>query len=254
MLSFSNISYFFTAKQNKLLPEIFSNYLLQKRFTTENYEIALKYWQGLLNNYEEIEIIDFGASSRKFSNNFRKIRDIAKISGTKPHFGSFVQKLIQSFKLETALEMGTSIGIATMFMAYTNDKIFVDGIEACPQTANFLQRQIKNLNISNIKIINNDFDKVFENNLLSNKKYDLIFIDGNHQGKYLLKYYDFLSKNNFSDKCIIILDDINWTKDMFGAWKKITRKNNACYLNFYRFGIVFWGYNFKNGVFKVKFV
>ena len=251
---FPNISYFFKQKHNNILPDTFNSYILNKNIKVDNFILGNKYRNEVLSDNTEIKIKDFGAGSQKLGKETRKIKNIAKISGSKLNFGLFIQKLIKTFEIKSALEMGTSVGIATIFMSYASENIQIDGIEACPETANYLKSKIKERNIKNINIYNNDFDSVFENQELNNKTYDLIYIDGNHRGEYLLKYFKILKEKHCSTPCIIIVDDINWSNDMFEAWRELTKTNNATFLNFYRFGVIFLGHNLKHGVFNVKFV
>ncbi len=254
MLSLPNISYFFKRKQNYQLPEKFNSYILKKNIKEKSFYIANKYRKELLKDKTLIKITDFGAGSKKNKKNIRMIKNIAKISGSKAKFGLFIQKLIKYFDIKYALEMGTSLGITSIFMAYASDNLQIDGIEACPEIAGFLNFKRKERNIENLNIINNNFDLVFENNELGNKNYDLIYIDGNHRGEYLLKYFKILKEKHCSNPCIIIIDDINWSNDMYQAWKDLTKLKSASFLNFYRFGVIFLGYNFKHGVFNVKFI
>jgi predicted O-methyltransferase YrrM len=80
----------------------------------------------------------------------------------------------------------------------------------------------------------------FDEYLAQNPKeiFDLVFIDGHHDGEALLRYLDAL-KNNTHDDTIFILDDIRWSVSMFDAWQKIIA-DPKCHvtMDFFRMGMV----------------
>ncbi len=250
-----NISYFFKIKKNYLLPEYFDDYLLNLDIQPYSVLFGDDNRQELLESKEIIEMSDFGAGSHKLKSPKRFVSDIASISGSKPKFGSFYQKLIQQFKITDVLELGTSVGIGTVYLSTATKTIKLTGIEACKQTCSFLAQRLKERKIDNVKLINNDFDSVFEQGLLGLQKFDLIFIDGNHKGKYLLKYFDILKAKYVKDKYVVIVDDINWSRDMCLAWKKITLMDNTkTYLNLFRCGVIVYGFDLPAGNFSINFV
>lgn len=250
----ANISYFFRAKKNYLLPNIFNDYILDMSVTYYGCEDVENYRNQLLKCETIINIADFGAGSHKLGKTERKIKNIAYVSGTRPEFGVFYQKLISSFGVKDILEMGTSLGIGTYYLSQASSEINLTGIEACPETAAFHRKKLIEYNIRNVKIINDTFDLVFDNNLLAGQKFDLVFIDGNHRGKYLLKYYQILTQQYCKKPFIIIADDINWSSDMYKAWKNIVNSGQNTYLDLYRCGVVMSGYDLPAGLFTLNFV
>ena len=250
-----NIFYFVKKKKNNLLPNFFSDSLLDCRLLPYSSITPNNYRKALLKSNELIEVADFGAGSRKFKNTKRFINKIAAVSGTKHKFGVFYQKLIKHFDIIDILELGTSLGIGTMYLACANTNVNVTTIDACPQTCNFTKNQFNTNKIGNVKIINAEFDKLFEKKILLEKTFDLVFIDGNHKGDKLIEYFEILKKTHLKDKYIIIADDINWSRDMYQSWKKICSLDpDATYFNLYRCGIIFKNHALPKGIFPIKFV
>lgn len=250
----ANISYFFRVKKNYLLPDIFNDYILNKSISHNGCEDAENYRKHLLKCETTINIADFGAGSHKLGKSTRLIKNIASVSGTKPEFGLFFQKLISSFDIKDVLEMGTSVGIGTSYLSQASAEIKLTGIEACSETAEFHRNKLVEFNIDNVKIINDTFESVFESKLLAGQKFDLVFIDGNHRGKYLLEYYHILTQQYCKKPFIIIADDINWSRDMYKAWKTIVNSGKNTYLDLYRCGVVMSGYELPVGLFTLNFV
>jgi predicted O-methyltransferase YrrM len=250
-----NISYLFKLKKNHLLPQNFDDYLLNIDLKPYSILEPDYYRKKLLNSKDKIVMSDFGAGSNKFKSNERIVGEVASISGTSSEFGLFYHKIVQEFRITKILELGTSVGIATNYFATASKSVKVTGIEACRQTCEFLCRKLEKLNITNVEIVNNDFDSVFDNNLLGDTKFDLVFIDGNHRGSAVLKYYEILLEKNINSPSIIIVDDINWSRDMHNAWEKIVNMDKSkTYLNLFRSGLVFSGYDMPTGEYPINFV
>jgi predicted O-methyltransferase YrrM len=251
-----NISYLITKKRNNSLPEYFNNYLLNNNKVPKSFFDADNYRKNLIKSNEQIKIQDFGAGSNKFKSDYRNISDIASVSGTNYAYGLFFHKIVEQFHPSQLLELGTSLGIGTMYFATASKNLNITTIEACNQTYLFTKNNFDSFGIkNNINLINNDFDTVLNSESINDKRFDLIFIDGNHKGEKLLDYYNKIVRQYTMPKNIIIVDDINWSTDMFKAWKQITESDNTkTYLNLFRAGIIFKGYDLPAGNFTINFV
>ena len=74
------------------MPDTFNSYILNKNIKVDNFILGNKYRNEVLSDNTEIKIKDFGAGSQKLGKETRKIKNIAKISGSKLNFGLFIQK------------------------------------------------------------------------------------------------------------------------------------------------------------------
>ena len=78
------------------------------------------------------------------------------------------------------------------------------------------------LNLQNIQLIRGNFDKTLPKLLHSSgKKYDLIYIDGNHTYEATVRYFTLLLPFTH-ERTLIIFDDIHWSKGMEQAWYEIS--------------------------------
>lgn len=251
----ANISYFLRKRQNHKLPYYFNDFLLNKIAVPDTFHKAEDYRKEMLVSHEELVTEEFGAGSKTLNPGKRAISEIATISGTNSKYGLLFHKIVKQFGSGELLELGTSAGIGTMYFATSSELLNITTIEACKTTCLFAEKKIKLSGLKNkFHFINNDFDSVFEKDLLK-EKFDLIFIDGNHKGNKLIKYYNEILANYVLPKYIIIIDDINWSNDMFKAWQIIKRlDNSSTYLDLFRMGIVISGYDIPKGFFTINFV
>jgi predicted O-methyltransferase YrrM len=183
------------------------------------YTFINTYRNELLQNNKTIEVTDFGAGSRVFKSNTRKITAIAKTAGITTKRAQLLSRLSRYFNFNTALELGTSLGIATSAIAFGNKNTHVTTVEGCPETSKIAQEQFKRYQLSNIKLINTDFSEFLKN---SNTNYNLVYFDGNHQKDATLEYFNQLV-NNVDNDTVFILDDIHWSKEMECAWEQVKK-------------------------------
>ena len=236
-----NISYLLRSKENENLPDIFNEFILDSMFQMSSYIDCCEYRLNMLADNTMLNVKDFGTGN----SGQRKVKDIARRSSTDVRYGGVMQKIIDAFKVESILELGTSVGIGTMFLARTNTKAEVTTVEGCPETCEFAKSEFAKRKITNVNFVNDDFDHLFANNVLKDQHFDLAFIDGNHTSEATIRYFDNIIKRYSNKKSIIIVDDINWSRDMYGAWKEISsRMPDSLRINLFRMGIIFRGYDF----------
>ena len=192
----------------------------------------------LLSNQKEIEVLDLGVGSKKM-NSTRKISDIAKYSLVTKKHGELLFKLVNYLRPDDILELGTSLGLSSLYMSYAIPKTSITSIEGCPNTYNFAGSVIANSRVQNIETINDSFEHAFET-ILSHKNFDFVFIDGNHSYEATIKYFNELL-NNIHENSLLIFDDIYWTPGMTKAWEEIkTHTDVTISIDLYKMGLVFF--------------
>ncbi|MFI2744304.1 O-methyltransferase [Zhouia sp. PK063] len=164
-----------------------------------------------------IHVTDFGAGSRVFASNQRKVKQIAKNAGISVKRALLLHRLIQHLKIKNSIELGTSLGLSTAAMALNNNNQ-ITTIEGCPETAKRANQAFKTHHLNNITLINDDFLKALST--IKNQTFDLIYIDGNHQKEATIQYFELLL-SHIHNNSLIIFDDIYWSKGMTEAWAYI---------------------------------
>jgi len=148
--------------------------------------------------------------------------------------------LSKYIKPNTILELGTSIGIATIALALGNKKSIIYTIEGNKELADIAEENFKKIGLENINLIKGKFDDYlsFAKEIVQNPM--LIFIDGNHNYVSSTKYFNEFIECINENSCIII-DDIHWSDEMEKAWNYIINhpKSTICIDAFY-YGLVFY--------------
>jgi len=177
-----------------------------------------KFRKKILQDKQPIIVKDFGAGSRVFKSNERQISAIAKNAGISAKRAKLLNKLINYLEIQDALELGTSVGIASAAMAIdTNANVLT--LEGCPETAGVAQRYFKDFQLNNITVKVGEFDNLLKA-IPDSKKYDLIYFDGNHQKSPTLNYFQKLLPL-IHNNSVFLFDDIHWSQEMEEAWEEI---------------------------------
>ena len=199
----------------------------------------------LLHNTAQIEVKDFGAGSALISSDKRQIKRIAASSLKSPKYGQLLFRMVQYFKPQTLLELGTSFGISSSYLASGNTSGKLYSCEGSPEIAAIAQQVFNQLPLKNICLVEGNFDETLSRLLQQSGKIDLAFIDGNHRKAPTLLYFEQILQN-CHEQSIVIFDDIHWSKEMEEAWQ-IAKANEAVTLsiNLFFIGILFFNKDFK---------
>jgi predicted O-methyltransferase YrrM len=206
-------------------------------------------FEKLKNSTQKIEIQDFGAGSKKLGSK-RKVTDIFKMSSSKGKYGELLYRLAKHYGPKEMLEFGTSLGVGTTYLALGAPNSNITTVEACPNT--------RTVALTNFAALNNIDSQLgtfsdFLDQLPKDKQFDMIFIDGHHDGHALLDYLQRLQQHSH-DETLFILDDIRWSDPMKSAWNAIvTDSRFHLTIDLFRVGIVMRREKQEKGHFVVKY-
>ncbi len=201
-----------------------------------------------------IQINDFGAGSIIDSAKKRKVKDIAS-SVCKPIFVSqFLYKLVNKYQPKVVIELGTSLGITTSYLAMPYQKNTVYTLEGCEETLHYAKNNNTIFSsLPNIKPILGNFDLTLPDLMNEISQVDLVYVDGNHRLEPTVRYFELLLKKS-SANTILIFDDIHWSKEMIQAWQYITQHTAiSTHIDLFYFGIAFLNPTRPKQGFKLRF-
>jgi predicted O-methyltransferase YrrM len=199
----------------------------------------------LLKNNKVIEVEDFGAGSAVIPFKNRIVKDIAASSLKKKKYAQLLFRIAKYYHPKTIVELGTSFGITTCYLASANANSKVFTFEGAKNIAKIAKENFENLQLKNIEMVEGSFEKTLP--FISNKieNIDLLFVDGNHRKDPTLEYFHFfLSKA--TNNSIFIFDDIHWSREMEEAWKLIQAHDSVTLtIDLFFIGLVFFSTDFK---------
>lgn len=207
----------------------------------------------LLLSKQEIEITDFGAGSKLTTSNKRKISSIVKNVAKSPKYGQLLFRLVNRIKPNTILEIGTSLGISTMYLAAPSKKNKVITIEGCPRVSKIAAINFKKIGFENIMLHTGNFNDVLPDIMAKESVLDFVFFDGNHTKKATITYFNWcLEKAN--EQSVFVFDDIYWSEEMKCAWEEIkAHPKVTTTIDLFFLGIVFFNSELSKEHFILRF-
>lgn len=220
----------FSNKRIKDLDELIN----MSKIKSHSEEISI-YLNSMLQDETKIEITDFGAGSKKNKGNIRQVKEIARNATIKAKHGVLIQNLIQHFNYKNSIELGSSLGIGTTYLAQKLEKVI--SIEGCSEIHSYAKKTINHFGFNNVVLLRGEFSSQLEKAVDLLDDIDIVYIDGNHQYQATLDYYNYF-KTKMSKNGCLVFDDIYWSEGMVKAWREI-KKDASFTVDLFKIGIVF---------------
>ena len=174
----------------------------------------------LLRSDQTIRVNDLGAGSHVLDLPVRRVSDIARTALKGPRQAQLLFRLARYFRPKHVLELGTSFGISTLYLARGADEGVVHTIEGCPQTYRIALHHFEQVRQHNIVPVLGSFQRRLPELLAKIGRLDLVFIDGHHAKQPTLDYFEQCLAHAHEDT-VFILDDIHWSRGMEEAWSEL---------------------------------
>ena len=244
--------------------------------------------QEMLKDTRELEFVDYGSGgplptspSKGRSANIRRVCDIAKGSLarrkdaqllarlvgwlgrsllTSPSRGGIGDEASEDRKGLTIVELGTSLGVTTAYLAAMDSRNKVVTYEGCPAVAEVARANWEKLGLSNIacvvgEITVDSLQLAVDSLQLAVDRLsgiDVAFIDANHTCEATLTYFNALA-SRVHEKSVVVVDDIHYNEDMEKAWKAICADERVTTtMDLYRMGLVFFDKHYWRKHYKMR--
>ena len=219
------------------------------------YGAVEKIRKKLLKDDRIIHKIDFGTgqTGRPQDGVTIKVRKIAHDSLVSVSKGRFLYKLVKHCQPSCILELGTSLGLSSLYMAEAAPGAKILTIEGCPETAAIAISNFEKAGKKNISVIKGNFDEKLKDALGLMPKPELLFIEGNHRKEPTLKYFEECLPHLHAGS-VVVMDDIHWSAGMEEAWKLIIAKPVVkVSIDLYHMGIIYFREELSKEDFVLRF-
>ena len=240
----------------------------------------------MLADEREVAFVDYGAGrphptspTKGRGRDYRRICDIAKGSLAKKQYAQMLARLVNwlggplltspsrggigDWRLAigneglaigngqlTIVELGTSLGITTAYMAAMDKRNRVISYEGCPAVAEIAKANWKALGIKNIECRVGEIDVATLANDL--ERVDVAFVDANHTYAGTRAYFKVLVEK-VHRKSVLIVDDIHYNAEMEQAWREICADDRVTStMDLYQMGIVFFDPDYWKRDYRLK--
>jgi predicted O-methyltransferase YrrM len=192
---------------------------------------------------EMLEILDFGANAVSPDGSLvNRTLGETTLSSSKPkRWSMLLFYLIQRLNPDRCLEFGTCVGISTLYQAASltlNNNGSIVTMEGSPVLAGVARKTFDDIGYTNIHSVVGKFDDVLQTVINEHQPFDLVFVDGHHEGSATVRYFEQILPS-VSRNAVIIFDDIHWSRGMKKAWRTIIQHRRVKYsADLYQLGIV----------------
>jgi predicted O-methyltransferase YrrM len=152
------------------------------------------------------------------------------------------------------VELGTSLGVTTAYLATMNKGDKVLTFEGCNAVAEIAKENWKLLEINNIEC---SVGEVTEESLRLavadlQGGLDVAFIDANHTYEGTKSYFNVLAEK-VHEKTVIVVDDIHYNQAMEKAWMEICADGRVTStMDLYQMGMVFFDKHYWKRNYKIR--
>jgi predicted O-methyltransferase YrrM len=190
----------------------------------------------LLKDQRQLTIKDLGSAS---ADTPRKIADITLASVSPVSLSGLYMRIIEHIKARTVVELGTSFGINTLYLAQSPSANVLT-FEGSQEIADIAQLTFEFSSSKNIRMIFGNIDATLAESLQSVRKVDFALIDANHRYAPTVRYFNRIV-SKVTETSVIVLDDIHYSPEMERAWTEV-KQNKLVYgsIDLFRCGIVFF--------------
>jgi predicted O-methyltransferase YrrM len=206
--------------------------------------------ETLFNDTRIITITDLGAGSHVNNNRQKKISAIAHNALKPPKLAQLLYRLVADLKPHNIIELGTCLGITTLYLQKAAPRAKVYTMEGCPETAKIAKETFKKGEINVVEPVIGNFDDTLPGVINDIDQLDFVFVDGNHQKDATLNYFEWCLPKVHGNT-MLIFDDIYWSIGMKEAWEQIKAHPQVTVtIDLFWIGLVF----FKPGQAKEDFL
>ena len=198
------------------------------------------YRSNLLKDETLLGILDMGAGSVSGSRKTRSVKSIARISAKHKRYASLLFRICNYYHYKKVVEMGTSLGVTTMYLGSVKDVEQVITLEGADAVADKAQTTFREYGYDKVKMVRGDFSDTLDNVLQELGTVDFVFVDGNHRREPTLDYFSTILPWVHNNSCIVF-DDIHWSGEMEEAWAEICKDQRVSLsIDLHAIGLVFF--------------
>ena len=218
----------------------FISHILNDRRSYSEYEKVEKLRKKLLNDPSIISVEDFGAGSSINKSSERSVSSIAKNAAKPKKFGQLLFRMVRHYQPCSVLELGTSLGITASYLSLAHPGTQVITLEGSNSLAERAIQHFNQLQVTNIQVVQGNFDDTMQSVLNGLNKVDFAFIDGNHRRLPTENYFQQILSKTDNDS-ILVFDDIHWSREMEDAWRSIQlHPSVTCSVDLFFIGLIFF--------------
>ncbi|MSQ79098.1 MAG: class I SAM-dependent methyltransferase [Flavobacteriaceae bacterium] len=218
--------------------ELATKVLYDKQHFADYEKVTRLKWQ-MQQDLSPIHFTEYGAG--KPGEHILPVGTIARRSAVNQKYGRLLFRLVRWFQPTTVIELGTSLGIGTAWLASgLGSEGHIHTFEGCVPVAEKATKNFEDLKLKEqIDIHVGPIENTLPLVLKDLPQIDFAYMDANHRLAPTLNYFNTLIEKAHSHT-VFVLDDIYWSAEMKEAWRILKDdKRVSLSIDLHQFGLVF---------------
>lgn len=237
------VSYLWHAKNEHSVHSPFLYRLLEEAFyhpvKCQELREVDAWFSKIANSKEEFDHTDLGAGSKFGTHTTKQVGKYTKHVTKSRKYRHLLFHLTRVLQPSNILELGSATGVSAGYMSVGYPNANVLTLEGCPQLSAIASKNLSLLGVGNYEVRAGHFKKTLTNALQNIGYVEFAYLDGHHEEQATIRYFNEVLKFA-SEKAVILIDDIYWSKGMTAAWETIKAHPRVRQsVDVFQFGIVF---------------
>lgn len=164
---------------------------------------------------------------------------------TSERHGRFLFRMVNFFHPETLLEIGTGLGVDTLYMASPHANCQCITLEEDLFLQNVSEKLFSAQSSSNIELIKGRWKESLEDVLGNTEKLDFVCLNANQQQPIRELYK--MCRTKMHDQSIFIIRNIRTSKELYELWEELKKEDNVVSaIDIYSMGILLYNPSLTN--------
>lgn len=164
---------------------------------------------------------------------------------TSERHGRFLFRLVNFFHPETLLEIGTGLGVDTLYMASPHADCRCITLEEDPCLQNLSAKLFTSHVTSNIESLKGGWEEMLEQVLRNTEKLDFVCLNATSQQPIRELYK--MCRTKMHDQSIFIIRNIRTSIELYELWEELKKEENVVSaVDMYSMGILFYNPSLTN--------
>lgn len=172
----------------------------------------------LIHDAKILTIEKFQVADGDHKTDQKSVSDVAKSSLLPLKYRQLLFRIIDHYAPEYLLELGTSLGITSSYLAMANPFATLTTLEGSPMIASLAKENFQKLGIKNIRVIDGNIDQKLPAWLENKPKIDFAFIAEGYPS--ILHYFNQILTQTH-EYSILVFHHIHRSHEMEKAWTEI---------------------------------
>lgn len=183
----------------------------------------------------------------------RSVSSFVLGSSVSEKYGALLYRIAGWFGPEMIVELGTGLGISTLYLASGSPGTTLHSIEGNTERATIAAHLVSRCNLGPVSIHWGEMDEKLSDILPLMPGRFMAYVDGNHSYEPTVRYVRNLV-DRAGEEAVIIMDDIYWSRGMNRAWKEVTSwQETRISIDLFHMGILLLRKDLPQARLKIKF-